>query len=81
MTKLKELKEYLNYEWIELDKIEEYNLCPKAVKKILKERKYPAHMINIDEQKKAQRDKPLCFFYKKKKPIARKRKISFYADY
>ena len=42
-------KEYLNYEWIELDKIEEYNLCSKAVKKILKERKYPAHMINIDK--------------------------------
>lgn len=42
-------KEYLNYEWIELDKIEEYNLCPKAVKKILKERKYPAHIVNIDD--------------------------------
>ena len=42
-------KDYLKYEWIELDKIEEYNLCPKVVKQMLKERKYPAHMINIDK--------------------------------
>ncbi len=41
-------KEYLKYEWVDIDKIEEYNLCPKVVKKILKEGKYQAHMINID---------------------------------
>ena len=42
-------KEYLKYEWVDIDKLEEYNLCPKVVKEILKEGKYQAHMINIDE--------------------------------
>lgn len=39
-------KDYLQYEWLELDKIEEYPLLPKIVKKVLKENKFPVHKIN-----------------------------------
>ena len=41
-------KEYLQYEWIELDKIDEYPLLPQAVKNVLKENKFPVHKINND---------------------------------
>lgn len=41
-------KDYLQYEWIELDRIDEYPLLPKAVKDILKENKFPIHKINND---------------------------------
>ena len=41
-------KEYLQYEWIELDKIDEYPLLPQAVKDVLKENKFPVHKINND---------------------------------
>jgi len=41
-------KEYLQYEWLDLDKIEEYNILPKCLKEILKSRKSPAHVINDD---------------------------------
>ena len=41
-------KDYLQYEWLELDKIEEYPLLPKIVKKVLKEHKFPVHKINKD---------------------------------
>lgn len=41
-------KEYLHYEWIDLDKIDEYNLLPECLKSILKMRKFPVHMINND---------------------------------
>ena len=44
----KEGKEYLHYEWIELSKIDEYNLVPIAIKKILKANNFPVHMINND---------------------------------
>ena len=33
---------------IELDKIEEYPLLPKAIKDVLKENKFPIHKINND---------------------------------
>ena len=39
-------KDYLKYEWLEMDKIEEYPLLPKIVKKVLKENKFPVHKIN-----------------------------------
>jgi len=38
----------LQYEWIDLNKIDEYEILPKAIKEILKERKFPTHKINID---------------------------------
>lgn len=43
-------KDYLQYEWIELDRIEEYTLLPKVLKEVLKENKFPIHRIN-DELK------------------------------
>lgn len=43
-----EEKDYLKYEWLELDKIEQYTLCPKAIREVLKENKYPVHKINND---------------------------------
>lgn len=41
-------KEYLQYEWIELDKIDDYPLLPIAIKDVLKENKFPVHKINND---------------------------------
>lgn len=40
--------DYLQYEWIEINKIDEYPIVPKAIKEILKENKFPVHKINID---------------------------------
>ena len=40
-------KDYLKYEWIDLDKIEEYPLKPQIIKSILKNGKFPVHKINI----------------------------------
>ena len=41
-------KDYLQYEWIELNKIDKYPLLPIAVKDVLKENKFPIHKINND---------------------------------
>lgn len=41
-------KDYLNYEWIELDRINEYNLLPQCLKDILRDKKFPVHVINDD---------------------------------
>ena len=41
-------KDYLQYEWLEIDKIEEYPLVPKLIKEILKQKKLPIHKINND---------------------------------
>ena len=41
-------KEYLQYEWLDLNKIEQYPVKPKIVKEILKEKVFPVHKINID---------------------------------
>ena len=41
-------KEYLQYEWLDLRKIDEYPLLPIVVKDILKENKFPVHKINND---------------------------------
>lgn len=39
-------KENLQYEWLDLDKIDEYPLVPEIVKEMLKENKFPVHKIN-----------------------------------
>lgn len=41
-------KDYLQYEWIDLNKIDEYPLKPSVLKEVLKESKLPVHKINID---------------------------------
>ena len=41
-------KDYLEYQWLDLDKIDEYNIVPSAIKDILKENKFPTHVINKD---------------------------------
>lgn len=41
-------KDYLQYEWLEINKIEQYPLYPKAIQDILKENKFPVHKINND---------------------------------
>ena len=41
-------KEYLQYKWIDLDKIDEYNLLPKCLKDIVKAKNVPIHKINND---------------------------------
>ena len=38
----------LRYEWLDLEKIEQYPLRPEIIKEILKEGKFPNHKINID---------------------------------
>ena len=42
-------KNYLRYEWLDLDKIDEYPLLPRVVKEILKNGDFPVHKINIDK--------------------------------
>lgn len=39
-------KDYLQYEWLELDRIEEYEIVPKIIKEILKAKEFPVHKIN-----------------------------------
>ena len=41
-------KDYLKYEWIDIDKIDKYPLLPEVMKKVLKEKTFPVHKINID---------------------------------
>ncbi len=41
-------KEYLEYEWLDINKIEEYNIVPKCLKDILKSQDFPIHIINHD---------------------------------
>lgn len=42
-------KDYLKYEWVDLDELDEYPLKPQAIKEILKSKKFPIHKINIDK--------------------------------
>lgn len=39
-------KDYLQYEWIDLDKIDDCPILPVVIKDILKENKFPIHKIN-----------------------------------
>ena len=41
-------KEHLQYEWLDLDKLDEYPLVPKVIKEILKVENLPVHKINND---------------------------------
>ena len=41
-------KDYLKYEWLDLEHIEEYPILPKVINEILKEKKYPEHKINME---------------------------------
>ena len=41
-------KDYLVYDWIPLEKIDEYPIKPNVVKEILKQGKFPIHKINKD---------------------------------
>ncbi len=43
-------KDYLQYEWLDIDKIEQYPLLPEVIQKVLKEKSYPVHKINRDEK-------------------------------
>ena len=40
--------DYLQYEWINIDKIEEVSIKPRAIKEIIKNGKVPVHVINAD---------------------------------
>ena len=41
-------KDYIQYEWLPLDKIDEYPLRPNVIKSVLKEKVFPVHKINND---------------------------------
>ena len=41
-------KEYLKYEWLDLDKIKEYNILPECLKDMLKSPNFPIHIIYND---------------------------------
>ena len=43
-------KDYLQYEWLELNKVDKYPLLPQAIKDVLKQGQFPIHKIN-DELK------------------------------
>ena len=38
-------KDYLSYEWLDLNKLENYPILPNVVIDILKENKFPVHKI------------------------------------
>ena len=39
-------EDFLQYEWLDIKKIDEYPIVPHSIKKILMEGKFPVHMIN-----------------------------------
>lgn len=41
-------KEYLQYEWLDIDKIDEYPLKPNILKEMIKEKNLPMHKIHHD---------------------------------
>lgn len=45
-------KEYLTYEWLDIDKIDNYNLLPVCLKKVVKNKQFPVHVINDDFENK-----------------------------
>lgn len=46
--KNKEGKDYLQYQWVDLNEIDKYNILPICLKDIIKENKFPVHKINDD---------------------------------
>ena len=47
-------KDYLIYEWIDIDEIDEYPLRPKVIKDMLKNKVFPAYKYNNDLKKTEQ---------------------------
>ena len=45
-------EDYLQYEWLEIEKIEEYPIVPQIIKNVLKEGEFPVHKINNDLSKR-----------------------------
>lgn len=43
-------KDYLQYEWLDIDNINKYPIVPKIIKEILQEGKFPVHKINNDKK-------------------------------
>lgn len=41
-------KDYLQYEWIERERIDKISLMPVKIQSVLKNKKYPLHVINKD---------------------------------
>ena len=39
-------KDYLQYEWLDIDKIDEYNILPECLKDMLKKDNMPTHVID-----------------------------------
>ena len=46
--KNREGKDYLQYEWIDIDHLDDNPIKPAIIKEILKQGKFPVHMINKD---------------------------------
>lgn len=42
-------KDYLEYEWIDIEKLDEINLQPVCMREILRKQQFPVHKINIDK--------------------------------
>lgn len=43
-------KTHIQYEWVDLNRLDEYNILPKCVKDIAKSPNFPAHVIYRDEK-------------------------------
>lgn len=41
-------KDYLQYEWLDVEKIDTYPLRPEVIKEVLKDKVFPVHKINND---------------------------------
>ncbi|MCI8344485.1 MAG: NUDIX domain-containing protein [Clostridia bacterium] len=39
-------EEYLQYEWIKLDELENYNIVPRCIIEVLRNKQFPVHKIN-----------------------------------
>ena len=50
ITELENIEEkgHLRYEWIDINKIDEYNVRPYVLKEIIKSKNFPIHKVNID---------------------------------
>jgi len=44
-------KTELQYEWLDLDKLDEYNILPSKLQEILKQKNYPVHCMQRDKIK------------------------------
>ena len=44
-----EKKSHLRYEWLDINKIDEYNVRPYVLKEIIKSKNFPIHKVNIDK--------------------------------